>query len=258
MSNQAPAVTDVLDPAVLLGVLAQIQAGDFTARMPLDWTGVPGKIADGLNEAIIANEAFGAELARISRKLGACVVGQRRVAERPDRRAGASHQRDAARHRSRRIEEKHIERLGVEMSGIGRLPKQHHCLLCPFGTDGRAAPPRHQIVEHTSVRRVVVDDQRAQRPTTTALTAAVVCTCLFTTEVTSREASTMLLAASNTTDSKAAPPINPARDRTDFLEPRAWDPICPCRQISRSERTVSAGRHVARVAGRGQYSAGKA
>ena len=45
-------------------------AGDFTARMPLEWTGVAGKVADGLNEVIIANEALGVELARVSRVVG--------------------------------------------------------------------------------------------------------------------------------------------------------------------------------------------
>ena len=52
------------------GVLAQVKAGDFTARMPLDWTGVAGKVADGLNDVIIANQALGAELARVSQVVG--------------------------------------------------------------------------------------------------------------------------------------------------------------------------------------------
>jgi hypothetical protein len=38
----------------------RIKGGDFTARMPLDWTGVAGKVADGLNDVIIANQALGA------------------------------------------------------------------------------------------------------------------------------------------------------------------------------------------------------
>ena len=43
---------------VLLSVLAQVKGGDFAARMPLEWTGVAGKVADGLNEVIIANQAL--------------------------------------------------------------------------------------------------------------------------------------------------------------------------------------------------------
>jgi len=59
-----------VDAKVLLGVLAKLKAGDFSARMPLEWTGVAGKVADGLNDVIIANEALGAELARVSMVVG--------------------------------------------------------------------------------------------------------------------------------------------------------------------------------------------
>ena len=70
MTNPVVALTDTVDAKVLLGVLAQVKGGDFTARMPLEWTGVAGKVADGLNDVIIANEALGAELARVSRVVG--------------------------------------------------------------------------------------------------------------------------------------------------------------------------------------------
>jgi signal transduction histidine kinase/HAMP domain-containing protein len=63
-------VTDAIDVKVLLSVLAQVKEGDFTARMPLEWTGVAGKAADGLNDVIIANQALAAELARVSRVVG--------------------------------------------------------------------------------------------------------------------------------------------------------------------------------------------
>ncbi len=52
-------LTDAIDVKVLLSVLAQVKGGDFTARMPLEWTGVAGKVADGLNDVIIANQALG-------------------------------------------------------------------------------------------------------------------------------------------------------------------------------------------------------
>ena len=61
---------DAVDAKILLNVLAKIKEGDFTARMPLDWTGVAGKVADGLNDVIIANQALGTELARVSRVVG--------------------------------------------------------------------------------------------------------------------------------------------------------------------------------------------
>jgi signal transduction histidine kinase/CheY-like chemotaxis protein/HAMP domain-containing protein len=59
-----------LDEAVLLSVLSDVKNGDFSVRMPLGWTGVPGKIADRLNEVIAANQALGDELARVSRVVG--------------------------------------------------------------------------------------------------------------------------------------------------------------------------------------------
>jgi signal transduction histidine kinase/CheY-like chemotaxis protein/HAMP domain-containing protein len=68
----APPVTpaESVDAPLLLGVLAQVKAGDFSARMPLDWTGVAGKVADGFNDVIIANQALEVELARVSRVVG--------------------------------------------------------------------------------------------------------------------------------------------------------------------------------------------
>src|SRR3984885_10539522 len=63
-------VESALDPKVLLDVLAQIKEGDFTARMPHDWTGIAGKVADGINDVIVADQAFGTELARVSQLVG--------------------------------------------------------------------------------------------------------------------------------------------------------------------------------------------
>lgn len=81
-----PVVTLAADAtgALLLDVIARVKAGDFTARMPPDWTGVPGKVADGLNEVIIANQLLEQELARMSDVVGtqrqlsqrAALVGQ--------------------------------------------------------------------------------------------------------------------------------------------------------------------------------------
>ncbi len=69
---------------VLLNVIARVKEGDFSVRMPLDWTGVPGKVADGLNDIIIANQLLERELARVSNLVGtqgqlsqrAALVGQ--------------------------------------------------------------------------------------------------------------------------------------------------------------------------------------
>jgi signal transduction histidine kinase/HAMP domain-containing protein/ActR/RegA family two-component response regulator len=63
-------IKDRLDEGVLLSVLSEVSNGDFSVRMPLDWTGVPGKIADRLNDVIAANQTLGGELARVSRVVG--------------------------------------------------------------------------------------------------------------------------------------------------------------------------------------------
>jgi signal transduction histidine kinase/HAMP domain-containing protein/ActR/RegA family two-component response regulator len=68
--GQKPVRSDGLDEQVLLEVLSDVKNGDFSVRMPLDWTGVAGKIADRLNDVIAANQILGAELARVSRVVG--------------------------------------------------------------------------------------------------------------------------------------------------------------------------------------------
>jgi len=70
MSDSALTATEALDASVLLDVLARVKGGDFSARMPNDWTDLPGKAADSLNDVIIANQLLEAELARISRVVG--------------------------------------------------------------------------------------------------------------------------------------------------------------------------------------------
>jgi hypothetical protein len=39
MPDSTTVLADPLDPTDLLSVLAQVKRGDFTARLPLDWTG---------------------------------------------------------------------------------------------------------------------------------------------------------------------------------------------------------------------------
>ena len=69
-TGSAALASDVLDEALLLSVLADVRRGDFTARMPVAWTGVAGKIADTLNAIVAANQALGLELERVSRVVG--------------------------------------------------------------------------------------------------------------------------------------------------------------------------------------------
>ena len=72
MQTETPTTTGIedFDSTALLQVLSLVKSGDFSARMPVHWTGVAGKVADGLNEIISANEALGAELRRVSRVVG--------------------------------------------------------------------------------------------------------------------------------------------------------------------------------------------
>jgi len=72
--------TDLLDPDVLLKVLAEVKSGDFNTRMPLEWTGIAGKIADALNDVIASNQSLEHELARVSHLVGKEGKLTRRVA----------------------------------------------------------------------------------------------------------------------------------------------------------------------------------
>ncbi len=59
-----------LELAVLLRVMTEFKRGDFSVRMPDDWSGIAGKIADTINEVIEANQRLGHELARVRRLVG--------------------------------------------------------------------------------------------------------------------------------------------------------------------------------------------
>src|SRR3989442_5118712 len=55
---------------LLLRTLTAFKKGDFSARMPVEFTGTAGKIADALNEVIELNERLTTEVARISDVVG--------------------------------------------------------------------------------------------------------------------------------------------------------------------------------------------
>src|SRR6266853_3217031 len=66
-----PADTPATDlTGQLLSVLLAYKAGDFSVRLPADWTGVPGKIADAFNEIVDFNQRLSKETARVSRAVG--------------------------------------------------------------------------------------------------------------------------------------------------------------------------------------------
>src|SRR2546430_17735574 len=58
------------DTTQLLAALMAFRRGDFSARLPEDWTGVPGKIADTFNTVIATNERMTRELERIVHAVG--------------------------------------------------------------------------------------------------------------------------------------------------------------------------------------------
>ncbi|MBD0344524.1 MAG: HAMP domain-containing protein, partial [Coleofasciculus sp. Co-bin14] len=70
MPTAQVASTDELDAKQLLRTLAAVKKGDFSVRMPVEQTGMAGKIADTLNDIIERNERMAAELERISTVVG--------------------------------------------------------------------------------------------------------------------------------------------------------------------------------------------
>jgi signal transduction histidine kinase/CheY-like chemotaxis protein len=68
--NRAPSDGTDFDTGQLLSALMAFKRGDFSARLPEDWTGVPGKIADTFNAVIEMNERMAHELERIGHVVG--------------------------------------------------------------------------------------------------------------------------------------------------------------------------------------------
>ncbi|MBW4575976.1 MAG: HAMP domain-containing protein [Aphanothece sp. CMT-3BRIN-NPC111] len=67
---QATNDTDNLDLKQLLRTLVAVKKGNFSVRMPIDQTGMAGKIADTLNDIIDMNERMADELDRIGTVVG--------------------------------------------------------------------------------------------------------------------------------------------------------------------------------------------
>ncbi|HEY3788470.1 MAG TPA: hypothetical protein VGL71_06425, partial [Urbifossiella sp.] len=54
----------------LLSALTSLRQGRSGVRLPLDWTGVAGRVADAFNSVVELNERLSEELARLSRVVG--------------------------------------------------------------------------------------------------------------------------------------------------------------------------------------------
>src|SRR5437773_2456127 len=59
-----------LDTKLLLSTLVAVKNGDFSVRLPVEWTGVDGKIADAFNDIIELNAKMARELERVSKVVG--------------------------------------------------------------------------------------------------------------------------------------------------------------------------------------------
>jgi hypothetical protein len=68
--NRASSNGTDFDTGQLLSALMAFKRGDFSARLPEDWIGVPGKIADTFNAVIETNHRMTRELERIVHAVG--------------------------------------------------------------------------------------------------------------------------------------------------------------------------------------------
>ncbi len=70
--------TETLDPRLLLKALTSLKRGEFGVRLPPDWIGIGGRIADAFNDVVELNQRMAKELDRLSRAVGK----QGKIAER--------------------------------------------------------------------------------------------------------------------------------------------------------------------------------
>ena len=59
--------TDLLDIRTLLNTLIAFRDGDFSVRLPVDQTGIAGKIVDTINDIFKFNHRLAMEFERISK-----------------------------------------------------------------------------------------------------------------------------------------------------------------------------------------------
>ena len=68
-TTQEPA-TSAGEMTALLTALTALKKGMTGVRLPVEWTGVAGKVADAFNEVVELNERMASEMARLSRVVG--------------------------------------------------------------------------------------------------------------------------------------------------------------------------------------------
>src|SRR5205823_5975304 len=70
MSAVQDAIGGGIDTTALLTALTALKKGNYDVRLPVEWTGVAGKLADTFNEVVELNERMARELERLSRVVG--------------------------------------------------------------------------------------------------------------------------------------------------------------------------------------------
>ncbi len=69
-SPEEAAQPEVMPARQLLGALRGLRQGDFSVRLPLEYTGISGELAQVVNDVVALNQRLAAELARVSRVVG--------------------------------------------------------------------------------------------------------------------------------------------------------------------------------------------
>src|SRR5471032_864510 len=72
-NNRASAASTVFSPVearMLLTALTALKQGDSSIRLPVEWSGMQGKLAETFNEVVDLNERMAEELSRLRQKVG--------------------------------------------------------------------------------------------------------------------------------------------------------------------------------------------
>ncbi|HUI99201.1 MAG TPA: HAMP domain-containing protein, partial [Usitatibacter sp.] len=69
-AKTAPAIPASADTAAILNALIALKQGDSSVRLPIEWTGLEGKLAETFNEVVELNGRMSEELARLRQKVG--------------------------------------------------------------------------------------------------------------------------------------------------------------------------------------------
>ena len=86
-TNNQTLVNGSVDTTQLLQALQRMRDGDFSVRLPGDWTGLGGKVADTFNEIVASNRRMAEELERVGTVVGR--EGKTRRRAKFDRHSGA-------------------------------------------------------------------------------------------------------------------------------------------------------------------------